>query len=172
MSGWLEIPRCQYYPNHSSSWKQHAIHAPVITLSLCCNPRYSFLFITVVTVQCLVCSLFLNLSDRVNTLFLKVILFIRKSLYLAYFHSDSSVFELLAPSTGRISNSAASSRSVTPGSSAVGQPQPSDQDTLVQRAEHIPAGKRTPMCAHCNQVIRLVVFWFSWNYLIPMLVFF
>ncbi|XP_043939046.1 PDZ and LIM domain protein 5-like [Protopterus annectens] len=29
-----------------------------------------------------------------------------------------------------------------------------DQDTLVQRAEHIPAGKRTPMCAECNAVIR------------------
>ncbi|KAF6372279.1 PDZ and LIM domain 5 [Rhinolophus ferrumequinum] len=71
-----------------------------------------------------------------------------------------------APSTGRISNSAASSRSVTPGSSAVGQPQPSDQDTLVQRAEHIPAGKRTPMCAHCNQVIRgpfLVALGKSWH---------
>lgn len=34
------------------------------------------------------------------------------------------------------------------------QPQPMDQDTLVQRAEHIPAGKRTPMCAQCNSVIR------------------
>lgn len=47
---------------------------------------------------------------------------------------------------------------VAPVSSAGSQPQPRDQDTLVQRAEHIPAGKRTPMCAHCNQVIRLVIF--------------
>lgn len=36
----------------------------------------------------------------------------------------------------------------------VPQPHPSDQDTLVQMAEHIPAGTRTPMCAHCNMVIR------------------
>ncbi|XP_054447693.1 PDZ and LIM domain protein 5 isoform X2 [Pteronotus mesoamericanus] len=65
-----------------------------------------------------------------------------------------------APSTGRISGAAA------PANSASGQPQPSDQDTLVQRAEHIPAGKRTPMCAHCNQVIRgpfLVALGKSWH---------
>uniref|UniRef100_A0A2K6FW24 PDZ and LIM domain 5 n=1 Tax=Propithecus coquereli TaxID=379532 RepID=A0A2K6FW24_PROCO len=71
-----------------------------------------------------------------------------------------------APSTGRISNSAASSGAVAPANSALGQSQPSDQDTLVQRAEHIPAGKRTPMCAHCNQVIRgpfLVALGKSWH---------
>ncbi|XP_009238473.2 PDZ and LIM domain protein 5 isoform X1 [Pongo pygmaeus] len=70
------------------------------------------------------------------------------------------------PSTGRISNSAAYSGSVAPANSASGQTQPSDQDTLVQRAEHIPAGKRTPMCAHCNQVIRgpfLVALGKSWH---------
>ncbi|EHH53847.1 hypothetical protein EGM_14551 [Macaca fascicularis] len=70
------------------------------------------------------------------------------------------------PSTGRISNSATSSGSVAPASSALGQPQPSAQDTLVQRAEHIPAGKRTPMCAQCNQVIRgpfLVALGKSWH---------
>nr|XP_034968457.1 PDZ and LIM domain protein 5 isoform X1 [Zootoca vivipara] len=41
-----------------------------------------------------------------------------------------------------------------------------DEDTLVQMAEHIPAGKRTPMCAHCNQVIRgpfLVALGKSWH---------
>nr|XP_056711485.1 PDZ and LIM domain protein 5 isoform X1 [Euleptes europaea] len=41
-----------------------------------------------------------------------------------------------------------------------------DEDSLVQRAEHIPAGKRTPMCAHCNQVIRgpfLVALGKSWH---------
>lgn len=67
-----------------------------------------------------------------------------------------------APSTGRISNNAQSSGTGAP----VGPPQPSDQDTLVQRAEHIPAGKRTPMCAHCNQVIRgpfLVALGKSWH---------
>ncbi|XP_021089612.2 PDZ and LIM domain protein 5 isoform X14 [Mesocricetus auratus] len=71
-----------------------------------------------------------------------------------------------APSTGRITNSATSSGTRVPANSAVGAPQPSDQDTLVQRAEHIPAGKRTPMCAHCNQVIRgpfLVALGKSWH---------
>ncbi|XP_045392676.1 PDZ and LIM domain protein 5 isoform X1 [Lemur catta] len=71
-----------------------------------------------------------------------------------------------APSTGRISNSATSSGAAAPANSALGQSQPSDQDTLVQRAEHIPAGKRTPMCAHCNQVIRgpfLVALGKSWH---------
>uniref|UniRef100_A0A287DE15 PDZ and LIM domain 5 n=1 Tax=Ictidomys tridecemlineatus TaxID=43179 RepID=A0A287DE15_ICTTR len=64
-----------------------------------------------------------------------------------------------APSIGRISNSGTPSGAGAP-------PQPSDQDTLVQRAEHIPAGKRTPMCAHCNQVIRgpfLVALGKSWH---------
>ncbi|XP_012928795.2 PDZ and LIM domain protein 5 isoform X5 [Heterocephalus glaber] len=71
-----------------------------------------------------------------------------------------------APSTGQMSNSATSSGAGAPVSSVVGQPQPSDQDSLVQRAEHIPAGKRTPMCAHCNQVIRgpfLVALGKSWH---------
>ncbi|XP_040823122.1 PDZ and LIM domain protein 5 isoform X1 [Ochotona curzoniae] len=71
-----------------------------------------------------------------------------------------------APSTGKISSNVASSGPGAPVGSAVGQPQPGDQDTLVQRAEHIPAGKRTPMCAHCNQVIRgpfLVALGKSWH---------
>lgn len=71
-----------------------------------------------------------------------------------------------APSTGRISNSSTSSGAVASANTAGGQPQPSDQDTFVQRAEHIPAGKRTPMCAHCNQVIRgpfLVALGKSWH---------
>ncbi|XP_004391554.1 PREDICTED: PDZ and LIM domain protein 5 isoform X4 [Odobenus rosmarus divergens] len=71
-----------------------------------------------------------------------------------------------ALSTGRISNSGTLSGAAAPASSARGQPQPGDQDTLVQRAEHIPAGKRTPMCAHCNQVIRgpfLVALGKSWH---------
>lgn len=71
-----------------------------------------------------------------------------------------------APSTGRISNSSTSSGAVASANSAGGQPQPSEQDTFVQRAEHIPAGKRTPMCAHCNQVIRgpfLVALGKSWH---------
>lgn len=36
----------------------------------------------------------------------------------------------------------------------VPQPHPKDEDSLVQMAEHIPAGTRTPMCGHCNMVIR------------------
>ncbi|XP_016098178.1 PDZ and LIM domain protein 5-like [Sinocyclocheilus grahami] len=47
------------------------------------------------------------------------------------------------------------------------QVHPSDQDdSLVQRAEHIPAGKRTPMCGQCNMVIRgpyLVAMGKSWH---------
>lgn len=31
---------------------------------------------------------------------------------------------------------------------------PQDDDSLVQMAEHIPVGNRTPMCAHCNMIIR------------------
>lgn len=34
------------------------------------------------------------------------------------------------------------------------QPHPQDLNSLVQRAEHIPAGTRTPMCNKCNNVIR------------------
>ncbi|KAM4709169.1 PDZ and LIM domain protein 5 isoform 3-T3 [Discoglossus pictus] len=59
-----------------------------------------------------------------------------------------------APSVGRISNNPPSAtKTVAPNTPAV-PPPAADQDTLVQRAEHIPAGKRTPMCAICNLVIR------------------
>ncbi|XP_059404804.1 PDZ and LIM domain protein 5-like isoform X2 [Carassius carassius] len=34
------------------------------------------------------------------------------------------------------------------------RPHPKDEASLVQMAEHIPAGKRTPVCAHCNLIIR------------------
>ncbi|XP_069486656.1 PDZ and LIM domain protein 5 isoform X2 [Ambystoma mexicanum] len=53
-----------------------------------------------------------------------------------------------APAVGRVSSGPAPSRK--PGV----QPPLTEQDTLVQKAEHIPAGTRTPMCAHCNLVIR------------------
>ncbi|XP_063067764.1 PDZ and LIM domain protein 5b isoform X2 [Engraulis encrasicolus] len=46
------------------------------------------------------------------------------------------------------------------------QPHPMDQDSLVQRAEHVAAGTRTPMCGSCNQVIRgpfLVAMGKSWH---------
>ncbi|XP_043087657.1 PDZ and LIM domain protein 5b isoform X2 [Puntigrus tetrazona] len=45
------------------------------------------------------------------------------------------------------------------------QAHPNDE-SLVQRAEHIPAGTRTPMCGHCNMVIRgpfLVAMGKSWH---------
>ncbi|XP_053195362.1 PDZ and LIM domain protein 5b [Scomber japonicus] len=46
------------------------------------------------------------------------------------------------------------------------QPHPQDLDSLVQRAEHIPAGTRTPMCNKCNNVIRgpfLVAMGMAWH---------
>uniref|UniRef100_A0A4W6D1T0 PDZ and LIM domain 5b n=1 Tax=Lates calcarifer TaxID=8187 RepID=A0A4W6D1T0_LATCA len=46
------------------------------------------------------------------------------------------------------------------------QPHPEDLNSLVQRAEHIPAGTRTPMCNKCNNVIRgpfLVAMGMSWH---------
>ncbi|XP_034064438.1 PDZ and LIM domain protein 5b isoform X1 [Gymnodraco acuticeps] len=46
------------------------------------------------------------------------------------------------------------------------QPHPQDLNCLVQRAEHIPAGTRTPMCNQCNTVIRgpfLVAMGMSWH---------
>ncbi|XP_068191019.1 PDZ and LIM domain protein 5b isoform X5 [Antennarius striatus] len=46
------------------------------------------------------------------------------------------------------------------------QPHPEDLNSLVQRAEHIPAGTRTPICNKCNNVIRgpfLVAMGMSWH---------
>ncbi|KAK1884508.1 PDZ and LIM domain protein 5 [Dissostichus eleginoides] len=46
------------------------------------------------------------------------------------------------------------------------QPHPQDLNSLVQQAEHIPAGTRTPMCNQCNTVIRgpfLVAMGMSWH---------
>ncbi|XP_054996565.1 PDZ and LIM domain protein 5 isoform X6 [Sorex araneus] len=71
-----------------------------------------------------------------------------------------------APSTGRISNNVPSARAAAPAGSTGAPAPPGEEDTLVQRAEHIPAGKRTPMCAHCDQVIRgpfLVALGKSWH---------
>ncbi|NXI09277.1 PDLI5 protein, partial [Irena cyanogastra] len=71
-----------------------------------------------------------------------------------------------APVSGWTSNSIKSPGTTAPSEKAATTPQLNDQDTLVQRAEHIPAGKRTPMCAHCNQVIRgpfLVALGKSWH---------
>lgn len=71
-----------------------------------------------------------------------------------------------APVSGWTSNSIKSPGTTAPSEKAAAAPQLNEQDTLVQRAEHIPAGKRTPMCAHCNQVIRgpfLVALGKSWH---------
>ncbi|XP_039920427.1 PDZ and LIM domain protein 5 isoform X5 [Hirundo rustica] len=70
------------------------------------------------------------------------------------------------PVSGWTSNSIKSPGTTAPSEKAATTPQLNEQDTLVQRAEHIPAGKRTPMCAHCNQVIRgpfLVALGKSWH---------
>ncbi|NXK48479.1 PDLI5 protein, partial [Chauna torquata] len=71
-----------------------------------------------------------------------------------------------APASGWTSNSIKPSGTTAPSQKFVTPPQLTEQDTLVQRAEHIPAGKRTPMCAQCNQVIRgpfLVALGKSWH---------
>ncbi|XP_023782766.1 PDZ and LIM domain protein 5 isoform X1 [Cyanistes caeruleus] len=71
-----------------------------------------------------------------------------------------------APVSGWASNSIKSPGTTAPSEKPATTPQLNEQDTLVQRAEHIPAGKRTPMCAHCNQVIRgpfLVALGKSWH---------
>ncbi|XP_050194606.1 PDZ and LIM domain protein 5 isoform X2 [Myiozetetes cayanensis] len=71
-----------------------------------------------------------------------------------------------APASGWTSNSIKSPGTTAPSEKPDTAPQLNEQDTLVQRAEHIPAGKRTPMCAHCNQVIRgpfLVALGKSWH---------
>ncbi|XP_035247421.1 PDZ and LIM domain protein 5-like isoform X1 [Anguilla anguilla] len=64
-----------------------------------------------------------------------------------------------APSFGRVSSSAPSARPAP-------QLPPGGQGSLVQRAEHIPAGTRTPLCASCNKLIRgpfLVALGKSWH---------
>uniref|UniRef100_A0A452J5W5 Uncharacterized protein n=2 Tax=Gopherus TaxID=38771 RepID=A0A452J5W5_9SAUR len=71
-----------------------------------------------------------------------------------------------APASGWTSNNMTPSGTTAPHDKSMTQPQITEQDTLVQRAEHIPAGKRTPMCAQCNQVIRgpfLVALGKSWH---------
>ncbi|XP_074003947.1 PDZ and LIM domain protein 5 isoform X2 [Numenius arquata] len=71
-----------------------------------------------------------------------------------------------APAGGWTSNNIKPPGTTAPTEKSATAPQLNEQDTLVQRAEHIPAGKRTPMCAHCNQVIRgpfLVALGKSWH---------
>lgn len=61
---------------------------------------------------------------------------------------------LITPSFGMKGNGSAVVPRCPVPSRPVPQPHPKDEDTLVQMAEHIPAGTRTPMCGHCNMVIR------------------
>ncbi|NP_001015813.2 PDZ and LIM domain protein 5 isoform X10 [Xenopus tropicalis] len=58
------------------------------------------------------------------------------------------------PSSGQVTNNASNAVKPVANNKSVPPPWIEDQDTLVQRAEHIPAGTRTPMCAICNKVIR------------------
>ncbi|XP_072261678.1 PDZ and LIM domain protein 5 isoform X3 [Pyxicephalus adspersus] len=58
-----------------------------------------------------------------------------------------------APLTGKITNQPLT-RTPASDNKPFAPPPMDDQDTLFQRAEHIPAGTRTPMCANCNLVIR------------------
>ncbi|CAG08414.1 unnamed protein product, partial [Tetraodon nigroviridis] len=56
---------------------------------------------------------------------------------------------LITPSFSMKGNGSASAPKGAVPARPVPQPHPKDEDTLVQMAEHIPAGTRTPMCAHC-----------------------
>ncbi|NXL89799.1 PDLI5 protein, partial [Alectura lathami] len=71
-----------------------------------------------------------------------------------------------APASGWTSNSIKPSGTTAPSHKVATPPQPTEQDTLVQRAEHIPAGRRTPKCVQCNPAIRgpfLVALGKSWH---------
>ncbi|XP_030593018.1 PDZ and LIM domain protein 5a isoform X3 [Archocentrus centrarchus] len=73
---------------------------------------------------------------------------------------------LITPSFGMKGNGSASVPRGPVPARPVPQPHPKDEDSLVQMAEHIPAGTRTPMCANCNMVIRgpfLVAMGKSWH---------
>ncbi|KAM3868118.1 PDZ and LIM domain protein 5a [Diretmus argenteus] len=73
---------------------------------------------------------------------------------------------LITPSFGMRGNGTVSVPRCPVPSRPIPQPHPKDEDSLVQRAEHIPAGTRTPMCGHCSMVIRgpfLVAMGKSWH---------
>lgn len=61
---------------------------------------------------------------------------------------------LITPSFSMKGNGSASAPKGAVPARPVPQPHPKDENTLVQMAEHIPAGTRTPMCAQCSMVIR------------------
>ncbi|KAG5841468.1 hypothetical protein ANANG_G00199810 [Anguilla anguilla] len=71
----------------------------------------------------------------------------------------------VAPAFGSVTNSSPKVPVPAPDRPAP-RPHPKDEDSLVQRAEHMPAGTRTPMCGHCNMAIRgpfLVAMGKSWH---------
>ncbi|XP_064833847.1 PDZ and LIM domain protein 5-like isoform X2 [Oncorhynchus masou masou] len=71
-----------------------------------------------------------------------------------------------APCFGRVSNTAPVPAVPKVSDRPAPQAHPKDQNSLVQRAEHIAAGTRTPMCGHCDKVIRgpfLVAMGMSWH---------
>ncbi|XP_052314092.1 PDZ and LIM domain protein 5-like isoform X2 [Oncorhynchus keta] len=71
-----------------------------------------------------------------------------------------------APSFGKVSNTAPVPTVPKVSDRPAPQAHPKDQNSLVQRAEHIAAGTRTPMCGHCDKVIRgpfLVAMGMSWH---------
>ncbi|XP_041435506.1 PDZ and LIM domain 5 L homeolog isoform X6 [Xenopus laevis] len=59
-----------------------------------------------------------------------------------------------APSNAQVTNNPSNAVKPSSNNKSVPPPWVEDKDTLVQRAEHIPAGTRTPMCATCNKAIR------------------
>lgn len=69
---------------------------------------------------------------------------------------------LITPSFSMTGNGSASAPKGAVPARPVPQAHPKDEDTLVQMAEHIPAGTRTPMCAHCSMVIRWEGGWGGW----------
>ncbi|XP_038845742.1 PDZ and LIM domain protein 5-like isoform X2 [Salvelinus namaycush] len=91
--------------------------------------------------------------------------------------SQSRSFRILAQITGtekgfskggagRVSNTAPVPTVPKVSDRPAPQAHPKDQNSLVQRAEHIAAGTRTPMCGHCDKVIRgpfLVAMGMSWH---------
>ncbi|KAM4746520.1 LOW QUALITY PROTEIN: PDZ and LIM domain protein 5a [Anableps anableps] len=84
----------------------------------------------------------------------------------ASIHGQGLQSGLITPSFGMKGNSSASVLRGAVPARPMPQTHPKDEDTLVQMANTFPAGMRTPMCAHCNMVIRgpfLVAMGKSWH---------
>ncbi|XP_039607010.1 PDZ and LIM domain protein 5a isoform X5 [Polypterus senegalus] len=68
---------------------------------------------------------------------------------------SASVLSKATPSTGYVTSTTLQNTKVPESDHTLSlNASQKDADTLVQRAEHIPAGTRTPMCGNCNKVIR------------------